>query len=110
MSKRPSVYARYDRKGRTAREVAERVGASTRTAQRWTSRPRAEWIAQKAAERETIRAYHDDEGHSWPETAKHFGLTVDTVKRRAYRARKERAAEREAATLPPQLPLESLTD
>lgn len=74
----------------TAREAAEVVGTSVRTAQRWTAIPRAEWLRQMAAEREVIRAFHDDEGHSWPETAKHFDLSVDTVKRRAYRARKER--------------------
>ena len=67
---------------------------STRTAQRWTSQPRAQWIAEKAAEREAIRAFHDEDGHSWTQTAAHFGLHVDTVKRRAYTARKERAAER----------------
>lgn len=85
---------RVSRKGLTAREAAKRAGMSPRTAQRWTSQPRAQWIAEKAAEREAIRAFHDDEGHSWTQTAAHFGLHVDTVKRRAYTARKERAAER----------------
>lgn len=92
-----SVYARYSRGSETAEEAAHRVGVSTRTAQRWTSRSRDEWLAQKAAQREQIRAFHDDEGHSWSETARHFNLHVDTVKQRAYRARKERAAEREQA-------------
>lgn len=101
MSKRPSVYARYTRGSETAKEIAARVGSSERTARRWTSRPRDEWIAQKAAEREQIRAFHDDEKHSWPETAKHFGLSVDTVKRRAYRARKERAEEAREQAEPP---------
>lgn len=77
----------------TAREAAEVVGTSVRTAQRWTAIPRDEWLKNMAIERETIRVFHDDEGHSWPETAKHFGLSVDTVKRRAYRARKEREQE-----------------
>lgn len=77
----------------TAKEAAELVGTSTRTAQRWTAVPRAEWLSRVAAEREMIRVYHDDNGHSWPETAKHFGVSVDTVKRRAYRARAERAKE-----------------
>ncbi|PZP22964.1 MAG: hypothetical protein DI613_18110 [Kocuria rhizophila] len=88
----------------TAREAAEVVGTSIRTAQRWTAMPRDEWLNQMATEREIIRFFHDDEGHSWPETAKHFGLSVDTVKRRAYRARKERAEE-ELAQLQPPLPL-----
>lgn len=106
MSDRPSVYARYSRGSETAKEAAKRVGTSERTARRWTSRNRAEWIAQKAAEREEIRAYHDDEGHSWSQTAKHYGVTIEAVKQRAYRARKEREAERIAATLPPPLPID----
>ena len=87
----------------TAKEAARRAGKSTRTAQRWTSQPRDQWLADKAREREEIRAYHDEGGHSWPETGKHFGLAEDTVKRRAYRARKERAAEREATEKGPTL-------
>lgn len=43
---------RVSRKGLTAREAAKRAGMSPRTAQRWTSQPRAQWIAEKAAERE----------------------------------------------------------
>lgn len=89
----PSVYARYSRGSQTAKQAAQRVGVSERTAQRWTSRSRADWLTEKAQEREEIRAYHDDLGHSWAETAAHFGLHYDTVKRRAYRARKERAEE-----------------
>lgn len=93
MTDRPSVYARYPRNNETAREVAKRMGTSARTAQRWTSRSRSEWLQQKADEREEIRAYHDEQGHSWAETATRFRLDVSTVKRRAYRARKERAQE-----------------
>ena len=93
MTDRPSVYARYSRGDETAKEVAKRVGTSARTAQRWTSRTREEWIQQKADEREEIRAFHDDQGHSWTETAARYRLDISTVKRRAYRARKERAAE-----------------
>lgn len=108
MAKRPSVYARYSRGGRTAKEAAALTGTSERTARRWTSMPRAEWLAQKAAERETIRAYHDDEGHTWVETAQHFGLDVSTCTQRARRARKERAAE-ERAKIEPPLPIDELT-
>jgi len=105
---RPSVYARYDRKDRTAKEVAEMTKASERTARRWTSKPREQWLREKAEERETIRAYHDDEGHSWPETAAHFKLNITTVKERAYRARKERAEEERQRKEPP-LPLDQLS-
>lgn len=89
----PSVYARYSRGSQTAKQAAQRVGVSERTAQRWTSRSRAAWLTEKAQEREAIRAYHDDLGNSWTQTAKHFKLAVSTVKERAYRARKERAEE-----------------
>ena len=87
-------YERIDRKGQTLTELAEKTGLSRRTIARHTSRSRAEWLAQKAAQREAIRAYHDDEGHSWTQTAKHFGLDYSTVKQRAYRARKERDSEK----------------
>lgn len=88
---------RYSRGNLTAREASEKTQLSLRTIQRWTSRTREEWIAQKAQEREEIRAYHDDQGHSWPETAAHFNLSVTNVKERAYRARKERAEEKQTA-------------
>ena len=84
---------RYSRGNLTAREASKKTQLSLRTIQRWTSKSRADWIDEKAQEREEIRAYHDDLGYSWAETAAHFGLHYDTVKRRAYRARKERAEE-----------------
>ncbi|MFW0120394.1 hypothetical protein ACN082_07985 [Rothia sp. CCM 9417] len=85
----PSVYACYSRGIQTAKQVAQRVGVSERTAQRWTSRSRTDWLTEKAQEREEIRAYHDDLGDSWTQTTKHFKLAVSTVKEGAYRARKE---------------------
>lgn len=75
----------------TAQEAASIVGTSVRTAQRWTSRSRDEWLQQMADERETIRAFHDEGGNSWAETARHFRLTISTVKQRAYRARQEQS-------------------
>lgn len=97
------TYERIDRKGRSIRDLSERTGLSPATIARHTSRSRAEWIQQKADERELIRAFHDDEGHSWPQTARHFRLDVSTVKRRAYRAREERKQEI-AEQLQPPLP------
>lgn len=92
-------YERIDRNGQSITELVEKTGLSRATIARHTSRSRAEWLAQKAAQREAIRAYHDDEGHSWTETAKHFGLDYSTVKQRAYRARKERAQHGEARSV-----------
>lgn len=91
-------YERIDRNGQSITELVEKTGLSRATIARHTSRSRAEWLAQKAAQREAIRAYHDEEGHSWTETAKHFGLDYSTVKQRAYRARKERAVEQQEET------------
>lgn len=102
MSERPNVYARHPRGGITAKEAAKRKGTSERTARRWTSRSREQYLADMATEREKVRAYHYDQGHSWTETAKHFNVTVAAVKQRAYRARKEREQE----ALPPPLPLD----
>lgn len=50
------VYGRYPRNGRTAREMAAKVGISVRTAQRWTSQPRDEYLAAVAQRREKISA------------------------------------------------------
>lgn len=88
-------YERIDRRGQSLSDLAMKTGLSRRTIARHTSRSRAEWLAQKAAQREAIRAYHDEGGYSWTETAKHFGLDYSTVKQRAYRARRERAAEQQ---------------
>lgn len=86
---------RLDRKGYSIAELSQKTGLSRATIARHTSRTRAEWLEEKAQEREKIRAYHDDQGHSWTETAEFFGLHRDTVLRRARRARKERATETE---------------
>lgn len=92
----------------TAREGAAITGLSPRHVRRLVAQPRAEWLAEKAREREEIRAYHDEGGHTWQETADHFGLNIYTVQQRAYRARKERAAEQRAKS-EPTLPLDELT-
>ena len=96
--------AKYiDRRGIKARQLAARAGVSVRTVQRATSKPRAQWLQEKADEREAMRAFHDDEGHSWSETADHFGLEMSTVRQRAFRARKERAREAEEKAKGPTL-------
>src|SRR5699024_8534477 len=50
-----SVYARYPRNGKTARELAERTGMSVRTAQPWTSEPREVFI--KRANENRVRVH-----------------------------------------------------
>lgn len=100
---RPIVYARFSRGALTAKEAAENVGVSERTARRWTSQTREQYLRQQAQRREKIRRYHDDQGHSWPETAKHFRISEDCVRRLAYKARKERAREAEEKAKGPTL-------
>lgn len=72
----------------TAKEAARRLEISERAVRNIAATPRAQWLQEKAEEREEIRRYHDDGGHSWPEPGAHFVLTEDTVKRRGNRARK----------------------
>ena len=74
----PSVLARYPRNGRTAREAAERVGMSVRTAQRWTSEPREVYLARAAQRHEKIRQLRK-QGMTMREIASHVGVSVRAV-------------------------------
>lgn len=74
------VYGRYPRNGRTAREMAAKVGISVRTAQRWTSQPRDEYLAAAAQRREKIRALRAN-GLSMRAIAAEVGCGVGTVHR-----------------------------
>lgn len=73
-----NVYARYPRKGRTARELAELAGKSVRTAQRWTSEPREQYEARVAERHERIRELRAD-GLSYRAIAAELGVSVSTV-------------------------------
>lgn len=53
-----SVRDRLPRRGLTAREVAERVGCSVRTAQAWTSEPREVYLARANERRARILELH----------------------------------------------------
>lgn len=74
----PSVLARYPRRGRTAREVAERTGTSISTAQRWTSEPREVYLARAQKRHEKIWALRA-QGLTMREIAKRTGVSVGTV-------------------------------
>ena len=74
------AYGRYPRNGRTAREMAAKVGVSVRTAQRWTSQPRDEYLAAAAQRREKIRALRA-KGLSMRAIAAEVGCGVGTVHR-----------------------------
>lgn len=86
-----SVYGRYPRGGKTAREAAEWAGSSIRTAQRWTSQPREVYLARTQERREKIRELRAT-GLSMRAIADEVGCTVGTVHN----------ALRDADTAPPQ--------
>lgn len=73
-----SVYARYPRNGKTAREAAERAGMSIRTAQRWTSEPREVYLARTAERRQKIIELRA-KGLSMRAIANELGIAVGTV-------------------------------
>ncbi|AZA13534.1 Sigma-70, region 4 [Corynebacterium choanae] len=50
-----TVYARYPRHGRTARELAEKLGMHPRTAQRWTCAPREVFLARADEKRAAVK-------------------------------------------------------
>lgn len=77
---RPSVYARLPRNGRTAREVAERIGMSERSAQRWTSEPREVYLARADEKRQAVRKLRA-EGLTMRAIAAELGCSVGTVHR-----------------------------
>lgn len=75
-----SIYARYPRNGKTARELAEKLGSSTRTAQRWTSEPRQVYLA-RAEERRQKALELREKGLSIRAIAKELGCSGGTIHR-----------------------------
>lgn len=73
-----SVYARYPRNGKTAREAAERTGMSIRTAQRWTSEPREVYLARAAERRRQIVELRS-KGLTMRAIADQLGVALGTV-------------------------------
>lgn len=49
------MHDRLPRKGKTARELAERTGLSVRTIMDWTAEPRGEYLTRAQSRREKIR-------------------------------------------------------
>ncbi len=75
-----NVYARYPRNGRTAKEVAQKVGMSERSAQRWTSEPREVYLARAQERAKRIRELRA-EGLTMRAIAELEGCSVGTVHR-----------------------------
>lgn len=82
------VYARIPRNGKTARELAEKVGMSSRTAQRWTSEPREVYLQRAAQRHERIKELRA-EGLSMRAISKEVGIAVSAVH---YALQKDQAA------------------
>lgn len=73
-----SVYGRYPRGGKTAREAAEWAGSSIRTAQRWTAQPREIYLSRAQERRMKIRELRAT-GMSMRAIAAEVGCSVGTV-------------------------------
>ena len=71
---------RLPRKGRTARELAEATGLSTRQIQNWTSEPREVYLA-RADEKRTEALKLRAKGLSMRAIAGKIGCSVGTVHR-----------------------------
>ncbi|MGP5002523.1 winged helix-turn-helix transcriptional regulator [Glutamicibacter ardleyensis] len=82
------VYARIPRNGKTARELAEKVGMSSRTAQRWTSEPREVYLQRAAQRHERIKELREA-GLSMRAISKEVGIAVSAVH---YALQKDQAA------------------
>lgn len=79
---------RAARRLRTARELAEEMGASTRTIQRIWAEPREEFLA-RANQRRTRAVELRAQGLLYREIADEMGLTTGTVGRLLHDARRE---------------------
>lgn len=87
-----SVLGRYPRNGKTARELAERMGCSITTAQRWTSEPRETYLDRAAQRHKRIRELRAA-GMSMRAIAAEIGCTVGAVHYALHKTAEADAAE-----------------
>lgn len=78
------------RRNRTAREVAERLGASPRTIRRIMAEPRDQFLA-RAAENRRRAVELREQGLKYREIAEKMGVTTGTVGKLLHDARKQAA-------------------
>jgi DNA-binding transcriptional MerR regulator len=69
---------RIPRRGRTAKELAERVGCTPQTIRYWTSEPREAYLSRAEQRREQIRELRQT-GMSMRAIAAEVGCSVGTV-------------------------------
>lgn len=69
---------RLPRKGRSARELAERLGVTPQTIRYWTAEPREVYLTRAQSRREKIRKLRDT-GMSMRAIATEVGCSVGTV-------------------------------
>ena len=75
---------------KTAREVAAKLGVSPRTVRNYVAMPRAQWLAAQAARRAEAARLRA-EGLEWAEVARRVGASSpDAARVLALRARRER--------------------
>lgn len=72
------MHDRLPRKGKTAREIAERTGLSVRTIMDWTAEPRGEYLTRAQSRREKIRELRGT-GLSMRAIAEQLECSVGTV-------------------------------
>lgn len=77
---------RIPRNGKTLREVAEGTGMSVATIARWTSEPRADYLARADEKRARVRELHG-KGLTVRAIAAETGYSVGTVHRYVKEAR-----------------------
>jgi len=83
--------ARIPRNGKTIREVAEGTGLSTATIERWTSEPRADYLARANEKRARVKELRA-KGLSMRAIAAEIGCSVGTVHRYVKEAEENKTA------------------
>lgn len=74
------------RRGKTAREMAERLGVTPRTVRSYMAQERSEWLTEARARQEQAAILRDS-GMSWAQVAEQMGLQEAAAKQLGYRYR-----------------------
>ena len=74
------------KRGKTAREMAERLGVTPRTIRSYMAQERSEWLTEARARQEQAAKLRDS-GMSWAQVAEQMGLQEAAAKQLGYRYR-----------------------